>query len=184
MIELYCCPVSDQAEEHQCARALLFWAARRKWPEIGEKPAVETQSNGKPIFRDFPQHHFNLSHSGGWAVCALSDYPVGIDLQKADDRSRAVSRKFTQEEQDWLAVHPTEEFYALWTKKEAYLKYTGAGLTRKLSSFSVLPVEENQPEAGVWNWALAFPCSPYYCAVCGQEEPDRQWNQPKGAIFP
>jgi 4'-phosphopantetheinyl transferase len=184
MIELFYCAVPNQGSEHQSARALLSWAAKRKWPEVGDDPVVETLPGGKPVFRDFPQHHFNLSHSGGWVVCALSDQPVGIDLQQMRKSSSPVSRKFTQEEQDWLSAHHPEEFYALWVKKEAYLKYTGAGLTRKLSSFSVLPVEENQPEDGVWDWALDFPEPGYFCAVCGQEEPDRQWNQLKGAIFP
>ena len=37
---------------------------------------------GKPQLIDFPQVHFNLSHSGDWALCVISDDgPVGVDIE-------------------------------------------------------------------------------------------------------
>ena len=36
--------------------------------------------NGKPFLKDV-DFHFNLSHSGAYAVCAYGDQPIGIDLQ-------------------------------------------------------------------------------------------------------
>jgi 4'-phosphopantetheinyl transferase len=37
--------------------------------------------NGKPVFRDYPQCHFNISHSGNHGACVLADTPVGIDIE-------------------------------------------------------------------------------------------------------
>ena len=39
----------------------------------------------KPYLKDYPDIHFNGSHSGEYLVCALSDVPVGIDIQKIDN---------------------------------------------------------------------------------------------------
>lgn len=36
---------------------------------------------GKPYLRDYPNAHFNISHSGQYVVCAVADRPVGIDVQ-------------------------------------------------------------------------------------------------------
>ena len=36
---------------------------------------------GKPSFRDYPDLHFNLSHSGNIAVAAISKHPVGVDVE-------------------------------------------------------------------------------------------------------
>ena len=62
------------------AKILLALAAREEWglaslPEIGRLPG------GKPFFPSQPQLHFNLSHSGSYALCALDTSPVGVDIQ-------------------------------------------------------------------------------------------------------
>ena len=55
-----------------------------------------------------------------------------------------VKRVFTPEEQRFLSQgHPTD-FFRLWTGKESYLKYLGTGLSKSLTSFSVL-----SPETGI-----------------------------------
>ncbi len=175
MITLYYCQAPQRAES-QAAHRLLNWAAEQRWPELGPCPALDRGPNGKPCFGAFPDHHFNLSHSGGWAVCALSHRPVGIDLQKVRSDSPA-ARKFTPREQEWLQGQPVDAFTALWVKKEAYLKCIGAGLTRRLDSFSVLPLGENQPEDGLVNRLVSFPGKDFYCAVCGENALDFVWRQ-------
>ena len=183
MITLYYCRVTGSGRnmEHRTAHALLNWAAGQRWPKVGPSPALIKGKNGKPGFAGFPDCHFNLSHAGGWAVCALSHRPVGIDLQESRGASPA-ARKFTAREQEWLREQGEEHFSALWVKKEAYLKCIGAGLTRRLDSFSVLPLGENQPEPGVYNRLIPFPEAGFSCALCGEDTPDPVWHFWKGEV--
>ena len=85
---------------------------------------------GKPYAENAP--HFNLSHSGDWLLCAVSDAPVGVDIEAPREVSPALIRRTcTPEEQAFLADHPGC-FLQLWTAKEAYLKYLGTGITGDL----------------------------------------------------
>lgn len=88
--------------------------------------------HGKPAIADFPKH-FNLSHSGDYVVCAVCDSEVGVDIQKwVPFKERTAERFFAPEEWKLLQTLPmeqrTEMFYRLWTRKEAYGKYTGLGI--------------------------------------------------------
>lgn len=87
---------------------------------------------GKPWFPGRPDLHFNLSHSGFFSVCALSDAPVGVDIEQIRPvREALVERVCTPRE---AALLPREEaprrdqFCRLWTFKESVMKYFGAGL--------------------------------------------------------
>lgn len=79
--------------------------------------------------------HFNLSHSGGHALIALSARaPVGIDLEvleHAAQRAPALSDVFClQERQEIAALPPGDRplaSYRCWTRKEAVLKAVGCG---------------------------------------------------------
>lgn len=80
---------------------------------------------------------FNLSHSGAFVVCALSNEgKVGVDIEevKAINLEHFESQ-FTADE--WLnitgATDPYREFYSCWTKKEAILKASGEGLNIPLN---------------------------------------------------
>ena len=94
-------------------------------------PEIVCAEGGKPCFKDRPEWHFNLSHSGQWAMCALSDAPVGADLEVIRPRRENLPAYVFKEEEygrylalsgDWPA------FYILWTEVESIVKYTGEGL--------------------------------------------------------
>lgn len=171
MTELYFRAI-DQARnpgDSKAAHDLLEEAAHRKWPDLPTPLPMQKDKNGKPFFQGFPGRYFNLSHSGAWVVCALSDHPVGVDLQAHRQVPVRVARHFTPGEQGWLETQPDAAFFDLWVKKEAYLKAVGTGLTRRLDSFSVLPIEENQ--VGEWTIRLVQPPEEgYSCALCEGKE--------------
>lgn len=83
-------------------------------------------TNGRPCLPDCPGLDFSVTHSHGIAFCALSDGGrVGIDAEKLRDfpsASRLAARFFAPAEQN-------EEFFRVWTRKEAYLKYLGTGFS-------------------------------------------------------
>ena len=86
--------------------------------------------HGKPMIDGL---EFNLSHSGSLVLCAVSDRPVGCDVEELREAPRGVAeRHFSDSEQAYLSQFSEEEydkeFFRLWTMKESYVKMTGEGL--------------------------------------------------------
>ena len=89
--------------------------------------------------------HFNMSRSKGVALYAFSkNHILGIDVEKKDalpDLDWMVRHFFAPCEIHEYFTLPvmarTDAFFRCWTRKEAFLKATGVGLFRPLSSFSV-----------------------------------------------
>lgn len=89
--------------------------------------------------------HFNVSHSGDRALLAFTrGRALGVDIELPPvppNRLRLVERFFAPGEvTDFRTVPPArqaEAFLNGWTRKEAFLKAHGAGLTLKLHSFEV-----------------------------------------------
>ena len=105
--------------------------------------ALVDAPGGKPRLDGRDDLRFNLSHSGGRAVVALSrTREVGVDIERMDARRRmdAIARRFFGPEElaGFLAAPPadrTAAFYERWTLKEALLKGTGEGITVDLAGF-------------------------------------------------
>lgn len=90
------------------------------------------ESAGKPV----PQAGnaaFSLAHAGGFVLCAVSEEKIrlGIDAESVDRISaqralQMAGRFFSASEA--ARVTDAESFLYLWTRKEAYVKYTGQGI--------------------------------------------------------
>ncbi len=100
--------------------------------------------NQKPYVLNIP-YHFSISHSGDYVVLAVGEHPIGVDVEVIRDFSAILARKcFNESELAYIAGNSPKRkksvmqrcFYELWTAKEAYLKYTGEGLSGGLDSFS------------------------------------------------
>lgn len=128
-------------QEHQKGLSLLCYGLRMQYnlPFSMEEIEAELEKgeHGKPYFRHFPQIHFNISHSQGIAACAISDYEVGIDVEKIAPLRASVARRILAEKeleflQTFDKAGQEEMFCRFWTLKESYLKLDGSGLTRDL----------------------------------------------------
>ena len=119
---------------------------------IDEKTAVfETNQNGKPYILQGAQDaglkaiHFNLSHSGDYAMCVIGDNPAGCDVERVRKIDLKIAdRFFAPSEIELIKTQPTSEaqintFFRLWTLKESYIKAEGQGLSMGLNTFSVQP---------------------------------------------
>jgi 4'-phosphopantetheinyl transferase len=101
--------------------------------------------NGKPGLSGLPGPHFNVSHSDGLAVYAFAaNCELGVDLEHVrpfDDINTIARRFFCTEEAAQLSSLPateqTDAFFRCWTRKEAYIKADGEGLSLPLDSFQV-----------------------------------------------
>jgi 4'-phosphopantetheinyl transferase len=104
-----------------------------------------TNEHGKPALVGSTRMQFNLSHTSGWALLAVTDsLPVGIDLesQRENVNHHGISNRFfSPAEVNALAALPENErlasFLSVWTRKEAYIKARGGGLSIPLTSFDV-----------------------------------------------
>lgn len=106
---------------------------------------VSYNEQGKPYFTDRPDINFSLSHSGNIVMCAISENPVGCDVQQIgrNDKyiKRIADRFFGRCENEYLNSLAENEkddaFYRIWTIKESYVKALGDGLSKDFSSFDV-----------------------------------------------
>lgn len=100
--------------------------------------------HGKPFLENQPECCFSLSHSGELIALVCSDVPVGIDVQRIDrEKEHALRFLHANERQSILtAEDKAAEFCRIWTMKEAYVKFTGEGMSRAFSDFDVLNMEE------------------------------------------
>lgn len=104
---------------------------------------------GKPSLKEFPDFHFNVSHSHAWVVCVVSaEGPVGIDIEMIGKAEEGVARMCLtpKELHEWIG-QPKEQrdtyFFKLWTLKESYVKATGKGLAENLSSLETIKEGES-----------------------------------------
>lgn len=100
---------------------------------------IRLGSRGKP---EADGIFFNLSHSGELVVCAVSDCPVGCDVEKIKPiHERLIQRYFSEAECQHLGrfaeSQRAEEFIRLWTLKESYMKMTGEGIYLPLKAFEL-----------------------------------------------
>ncbi len=129
------------------ARRMLADASGKTPEEI----AFTIGHKGKPR-ADVP-FYFNLSHSGQYVLCAVSDKPIGADIEQIKPfRAGLVGRYFTEIEAAYIlgGCEATAEsvtdpeicarFYRTWTAKEAYVKMTGTGISTDLTQIAYDPV--------------------------------------------
>ena len=139
---------------------------------LADLPPVEREENGKPFFPSAPGLHFNLSHSGGLALCGAGGAPLGVDVELVRPRRAGLARHvlsgreyawFQQQGGDWGA------FYTLWTLKEARIKCTGLGLRQAPRTIAVpllVPGEEGTLDGLAFraysgeSWRAAACCVP------------------------
>ena len=108
---------------------------------------VRRAATGRPELAG-AEFSFNLSHSRGIALVALSVAPIGVDVEFIDrssgDPEELVGAVLHPRELDeWrvtLAADRWDRLHRIWVRKEAYAKALGVGLTRDFRAFRVEPV--------------------------------------------
>jgi 4'-phosphopantetheinyl transferase len=147
---------------------------------------------GKPIVEDH-KLEFNLSHSGDYAVIALTpEHRVGADVERIRQgiSSTVIARQyFSEAEVAELQALPLEQrevaFFTCWTRKEAYIKAQGLGLSLALESFDVslsphepAMIRATRPdpqEAGRWT-LVSLDIDPQYKAAAAVQGRDFEFG--------
>ena len=115
------------------AYALLLRGARRVLG-CAALPPLCYGAQGKPGFSEYPALQFNLSHTRGLALCALSDHPVGVD----GEQLRAVAAE--RAHRLGLPLCPAD-FYAGWVERESRIKCRGGSAAKCRAPVSPLEGE-------------------------------------------
>ena len=104
-----------------------------------EDSQVFAGERGKPMVDGL---EFSLSHSGDLIICAVSDKPIGCDVEEIRKApERVAERYFSCREQEYLSRFFGEEydraFFRLWTMRESYVKMTGEGMGLPFEAYEV-----------------------------------------------
>ncbi|MBO4561368.1 MAG: 4'-phosphopantetheinyl transferase superfamily protein [Bacteroidaceae bacterium] len=96
---------------------------------------METGEHGKPYLVGNMDIHFNISHCQRAIAVAVSDEPVGIDVESFRSYSDSLLDKTMNDSEKAVILsseNPEETFAAFWTRKEAVFKLMGTGITDNL----------------------------------------------------
>lgn len=115
-----------------------------KYQKISPKTVLfRHNKQNKPLLATQNNFHFNISHAGEWVVFALSSAATGIDIEPINSSfnyQEVVPQFLEPSEIEFIAksAYPHQSFFKLWTRKEAFLKALGWGLTDHLNQYCFL----------------------------------------------
>lgn len=136
------------------ARGVLRWLLARYCARDASRIRFSYGKFGKPALADNGSGlRFNVSHSGDVMACAFArQQEIGVDVERlrADLGCTEIAHRFfAAEESELLLALPPESqlaaFFRCWTRKEAFIKARGDGLSFPLKSFAVSLVPGDEP---------------------------------------
>lgn len=159
---------------YQCARALLRLLLARYLGLTASAVKLKSEQRGKPMLAGGGPLRFNLSHSYGEAVYAFTNSAeVGVDIEQVrdiHDLDALAMSYFTAGERQTIEdagdAGRREAFYRCWTRKEAYVKGLGEGL-----SFPLLTVSLESGRCGRWT-IQSFDARPGFAAAVAVQLPE------------
>jgi 4'-phosphopantetheinyl transferase len=128
--------------------------------ELPDDALIKTDEYGKPYIANYPGIHFSVSHTKGAVVFVREDSPIGIDIEVIkpfEDIDKIAKRHFAPDEYDYCRGN-SARFFEIWTKKEAFIKMVGKGLSYGLNKFSVM--EDKRIITGMYE--------DYYISACSE----------------
>lgn len=120
---LRCDRLRTDSEKRACICGdMLIRKLAKEHFDLNEKEVILcADSNGKPFIKDAP-YHVSISHSGDLVLCAISHYPVGVDIQKVEKVPEKIVQKID------VNFDSDRQFYEYWTAAESYGKLFGNGI--------------------------------------------------------
>lgn len=120
------------------AERMLIHAVSEMFPQIHIPLEYEVDDLGKPFLPNMSGIYFNLSHSGDIAVCAVSNIPVGVDVQQQRRINKGIAAKYYTEAECEYVGDNSVKFSRIWARKEAVSKAVGKGLQIGFGNIEVL----------------------------------------------
>lgn len=123
----------EHINDSYLAYLLLAYCYKSQFPSESVLIDPRYTENKKPYLSD--EFHFNISHSDTIVACAVSDAPIGVDVQEITPYHDDYSIVFSAREEKYINASSDKDsiFTILWTCKEAYGKAIGLGLLYECS---------------------------------------------------
>ncbi|WP_417876541.1 4'-phosphopantetheinyl transferase family protein [Winogradskyella sediminis] len=125
-----------------CRSFLKTIIAQRNHLKISDV-CFEKSNNHKPFFPLDPSLFFNVSHAGDFALIAIGDCELGVDVEYINPKFQyndILPTVFSADEIKFIHDSDLERqaFYKLWTRKEAIVKATGKGIDENFIKIPVI----------------------------------------------
>jgi 4'-phosphopantetheinyl transferase len=170
------------------ARARLRELLAERLGAVPQSIRFQYGRNGKPaLAAPYAETglSFNLAHCEDVALYAFAQAEVGVDveaLRALDDADAIAARCFSRRENETYLALPMEQrplgFFNCWTRKEAFVKALGEGLSAPLQAFDVslapseparlLRVDRVFAQASPWRLDAFSPLPGFIAAVCSR----------------
>lgn len=154
-----------------------------------EDLAFQTNEYGKPFLASDPALYFNLAHSHAFALLAVTRQgPVGVDIEhrRDDFEPLSLAERFFAPREVALVREQPARFFEIWTRKEAFIKALGMGVSFPLREFDVCEQRVAFTPAvahlthQIWFVNTFEPVTQYFAAVAttasGLEAQQRDWS--------
>ena len=121
---------------------VLLIHALREEGVFKEMPEFSYNEHDKPFLKNYPGWYFNISHSKTAVCCVLSRKEMGIDIEEVGEYKESLAA-YICNDKELESLHDSEnkadDFYNLWTRKEAVFKMIGSGITNDIKDILDTP---------------------------------------------
>lgn len=125
---------------HHRDKVIAFTSAMLKYyylPAMLSMKSTELQIGlndyGKPYLLDYPEIDFSISYSGEYvALAVVFGKKIGIDIELIDKNIDLAMKSTVFSKSECSLIDNYNDFFVLWTKKEAYLKCLGFGFSNEV----------------------------------------------------
>ena len=121
---------------------VLLIHALREEGIFKEMPEFSYNEHDKPFLKNYPGWYFNISHSKTAVCCVLSRKEMGIDIEEVGEYKESLAA-YICNDKELESLHDSEnkadDFYKLWTRKEAVFKMIGSGITNDIKDILDTP---------------------------------------------
>ncbi len=121
---------------------ILLIHALREEGVFKEMPEFSYNEHDKPFLKNYPGWYFNISHSKTAVCCVLSRKEMGIDIEEVGEYKESLAA-YICNDKELESLHDSEnkadDFYKLWTRKEAVFKMIGSGITNDIKDILDTP---------------------------------------------
>lgn len=196
-------PLKEEDRKTELAAWLLLYQALKERgiseEKINAADAYCYGEHGKPMRRS-EEVCFNLSHSGKYVLCAVSETEIGCDIEKIKEvKWKLAKRFFSEKEYEILEeverqesparwTETNETFTRLWVLRESYVKKTGEGLGIALAGLDFSDILEQKNFKGKKNGEFLeetffeMEYDGYWIAVCGEKDSKPEFVVYRGTI--
>lgn len=135
------------ALEQSAAAELAICAAMKNSGRPFAPSDYAYKESGQPTIQN---GHISISHTEGYAACAIAREPVGIDVERGHTFSKAAAKRILSPQEELMSdsTNADELLSRIWTVKESFLKMTGEGIPGGMRTLELIAAGDGSSD--VW----------------------------------